>query len=76
MITAAREIIWIKLPKESKFGEITEMELVYDNEVALHIALNRVFHERDQTHRLITILIDKELSGDNVIEFVRSKNQL
>ncbi|XP_070004814.1 secreted RxLR effector protein 161-like [Nicotiana sylvestris] len=41
------ELIWIKqLLKELKLGEISQMGLVCDNQDALHIASNSVFHEK------------------------------
>ncbi|XP_070053380.1 secreted RxLR effector protein 161-like [Nicotiana tomentosiformis] len=44
--SATCELVWIKqLLKELKFGVISQMELVCDNQVALHIASNPVFHE-------------------------------
>ena len=47
MAMATCELVWVKqLLKELKFGEISKMELVCDNQAALHIASNPVFHER------------------------------
>ncbi|XP_019256318.1 PREDICTED: uncharacterized protein LOC109234708, partial [Nicotiana attenuata] len=47
MAMATCELIWIKqLLKELKFGEISHMGLVCDNQAALHIASNPVFHEK------------------------------
>ncbi|XP_070047196.1 secreted RxLR effector protein 161-like [Nicotiana tomentosiformis] len=47
MAMATCELVWVKqLLKELKFGEIIKMELVCDNQVALHIASNPVLHER------------------------------
>ena len=42
MATTTCELVWLKL----KFGKIDQMELVCDNQAALHIASNLVFHER------------------------------
>ena len=42
MATTTCELVWLKL----KFGKIDQMELVCDNQAALHIASNPVFHER------------------------------
>ena len=47
MVVATCELVWIKqLLGELKCGETGHMELVYDNQVALHIASNPVFHEK------------------------------
>ena len=47
MTTTTCELVWLKqLLEELKFGKIDQMELVCDNQVALHIASNPVFHER------------------------------
>lgn len=47
MVVAASELIWIKqLLKKLKFGENKAMELVWDNDAALHIGLNSVFYDR------------------------------
>ena len=47
MVVATCKLVWIKqLLGEMKFGETGHMELVYDNQAALHIASNFVFHER------------------------------
>ena len=44
---ATCEVVWIKqFLGEMKFGETGHMELVCDNQAALHIASNPVFHER------------------------------
>ena len=47
MATTTCELVWIKeLLGELKFGKIDQMELVCDNQAALHIASNPVLHER------------------------------
>ena len=41
------ELIWLKeLLQELRFGKDGQMTLVCDNQVALHIASNQVFHEK------------------------------
>lgn len=35
-----------QLIQERKFAETSQMKLVYENQAALHIAYNSVFHER------------------------------
>ena len=47
MAVATCELIWIKqLLQELKFGNTQQMKLCCDNQAALHIASNPVFHER------------------------------
>ena len=47
MATATCELVWLKqLLRELKFGKIDQMKLVCDNQAALHIASNPVYHER------------------------------
>ena len=47
MALATCELIWLKqLLQELRFGKDGQMMLVYDNQAALHIVSNLVFHER------------------------------
>ena len=47
MTLATCELIWLKqLLHELRFGKDEQMTLVCDNQAALHIASNPVFHER------------------------------
>ena len=47
MNSATYEFIWFKhLLKQLQFGEVTQMTLICDNQMALHISSNHVFHER------------------------------
>nr|KYP55800.1 Retrovirus-related Pol polyprotein from transposon TNT 1-94 [Cajanus cajan] len=47
MASATCELIWLKqLLKELRFGKVTQMTLICDNQAALHIASNPVFHKR------------------------------
>ena len=72
------ELIWIKqLLQELKFCEVQQMKLYCDNQAALHIASNPVFHERTKhieidCHFIREKLLSKEIST----EFVNSNNQL
>ena len=46
MVLATCELIWLKhLLQELRFGKDEQMKLVCDNQVALHIASNSIFHE-------------------------------
>ncbi|KAG2396416.1 uncharacterized protein HKW66_Vig0226910 [Vigna angularis] len=47
MASATCELVWLKqLLNELKFGDVTHMTLICDNQAALHISSNPVFHER------------------------------
>ena len=47
MALATCKLIWLKqLRQELRFGKDGQMTLVCDNQAALHIASNPVFHER------------------------------
>ena len=49
MTLATCELIWLKqLFQELRFGKDGQMTLVCDNQAALHIASNLVFHERTE----------------------------
>ena len=46
MALATCELIWLKhLLQELRFGKGEQMKLIYDNQAALHISSNLVFHE-------------------------------
>ena len=47
MALATCELIWLKhLLQELRFGKDKQMKLICDNQAALHISSNLVFHER------------------------------
>ena len=47
MALATCELIWLKhLLRELRFGKDEQMKLICDNQAALHIASNPVFHKR------------------------------
>ena len=47
MTLATCELIWLKqFLQELRFGKDEQMTLVCDNQAALHIASNPIFHER------------------------------
>ena len=47
MTLATCELIWLRqLLQELRFGKDEQIKLVCDNQAALHIASNPVFHER------------------------------
>jgi len=78
MASATCELIWLKqILKELQFGEVTKMTLIYDNQVALHINSNPVFHEKTKHIEIDCHFIrEKIILGDIKTEFVNSNNQL
>ena len=68
MATVTCELVWLKQSLgELKFGKIDQMELVCDNQAALHIASNPVFHERTKHIEIDYHFVrEKILSGDIV----------
>ncbi|XP_052725285.1 uncharacterized mitochondrial protein AtMg00810-like [Vigna angularis] len=78
MASATCELVWLKqLLSELKFGDVTHMILICDNQAALHISSNPVFHERTKHIEVDCHFIrEKIISGDIKTEFVNSSNQL
>ncbi|KAF3659003.1 Endoribonuclease Dicer -like protein 3b [Capsicum annuum] len=78
MVVATCELVWIKqLLRELKVGETGKMELVCNNQAALHIASNPVFHERTKHIEINCHFIrEKILLGDIFTKFVNSNDQL
>jgi len=72
MASAACELVWLKqLLQELQFGDVTQMTLVCDNHVALHISSNPVFHERTKHIEIDCHFVrEKVMSGDIKTEFV------
>jgi hypothetical protein len=78
MANATCELVWVKqLLEELKFCKVSPMKLICDNEAALHIASNPVFHERTK-HIEIDCHFMREKLTDGIIvtEFFRSNDQL
>jgi len=62
MASATCELIRLKqILKELQFREVNQMTLSCDNQDALHISSNLVFHERTKHIRLIVISFEKIL---------------
>ncbi|XP_073227016.1 uncharacterized protein [Cicer arietinum] len=74
----ACELTWLKqLLKQLKLGDVNVMKLICDNQVALHIASNPVFHERTKHIEIdFHFVRDKVLSGEITTNFVGSNDQL
>ena len=77
MALATCELMWLKqLLQELKFCEASQMELICDNQAALHIASNPVFHERTKHIEIDCHFIrEKILSGCIFTSHVKSSDQ-
>ena len=75
---ATYELIWLRhLLRELRFGKDEEMKLICDNQAALHISSNLVFHERTKHIKVDCHFIrDKIASGCMTTSFVNSNDQL
>ncbi|RVW45260.1 Retrovirus-related Pol polyprotein from transposon TNT 1-94 [Vitis vinifera] len=75
---ATCELIWLRhLLQELRFGKDEQMKLIYDNQAALHIASNPVFHERTKHIEVDCHFIrEKIASGCVATSFVNSNDQL
>nr|CAN76350.1 hypothetical protein VITISV_025245 [Vitis vinifera] len=78
MALATCELIWLKhLLRELRFGKDEQMKLTCDNQAALHIASNPVFHERTKHIEVDCHFIrEKITSGCVATSFVNSNDQL
>ncbi|KAG5009726.1 hypothetical protein JHK87_018241 [Glycine soja] len=77
MAMATCELMWIKqLLQELRFCEVGQMKLYCDNQAALHIASNPVFHERTKHIEIDCHFIrEKLLSKEIITEFISSNDQ-
>ncbi|RVW85438.1 Retrovirus-related Pol polyprotein from transposon RE1 [Vitis vinifera] len=78
MALATCELIWLRhLLQELRFGKDEQMKLICDNQAALHIASNPVFHERTKHIEVdCHFIIEKIASGCVATSFVNSNDQL
>ena len=78
MTLATCELIWLKqLLQELRFGNDGQMTLVCDNQAALHIASNPIFHENSKHIEVDDHFIrEKIASGCMTTSFVNSSDQL
>ena len=78
MALATCELVWLKqLIQELRFVEVSQMKLLCDNQAALHIASNPVFHERTKHIEIDCHFVrEKVLSGCIATSYVSSNDQL
>ena len=78
MALATCELIWLKqLLHELRFRKDGQMTLVCDNQAALHIAYNLVFHERTKHIEVDYHFIREKIASRCIITiFVNSSDQL
>ncbi|XP_019177704.1 PREDICTED: uncharacterized protein LOC109172908 [Ipomoea nil] len=78
MALATCELMWLKhLLQELQCGNVAQMTLICDNQAALHIASNPVYHERTKHIKFDCHFIRENIvSGCIKTSFVNSANQL
>ena len=78
MALATCELIWLKhLLQELRFENDEQMKLICDNQVALHISSNSVFHKRTKHIEVDCHFIRENIaSGCMITSFVNSNDQL
>ena len=78
MALATCELIWLRhILQELRFGKDEQMKLICDNQAALHMTSNPVFHERTKHIKVDCRFIrEKITSGCMTTSFVNSSDQL
>ena len=72
---AACELIWLKhLFKELRFGKYEQMKLICDNQVALYISFDPIFHERTKHIEVDCHFIREKIASACIITFVNSNH--
>ena len=74
MAAAACELTWLRyLLQQLRLGDIRGTKLICDNQAAMHIASNPVFHERTKHIEIDCHFVrEKVLSGEITTDFVKS----
>ncbi|RVW25612.1 Retrovirus-related Pol polyprotein from transposon RE1 [Vitis vinifera] len=69
MALATCELIWLRhLLRELRFGKDEQMKLICDNQAALHIASNPVFHERTKHIEVDCHFIREKIASGCVLQ--------
>ncbi|RVW32968.1 Retrovirus-related Pol polyprotein from transposon TNT 1-94 [Vitis vinifera] len=69
MALATCELIWLRhLLQELRFGKDEQMKLICDNQAALHIASNPVFHERTKHIEVDCHLLERRSHQDVLLQ--------
>ena len=78
MALATCELIWLRqLLQKLRFGKDEQIKLAYDNQTALHIASNPVFHEKTKHIEVNCHFIREKIASKCVAtSFVNSNDQL
>ena len=71
------ELIWLRHLQDLRFGNDEQMKQICNNQAALHIASNSVFHERTKHTEVDCHFIrEKIATGCMTTSFVNSSDQL
>ena len=78
MVLTTCELIWLKhLLQELIFGKDEQMKLICDNQAALHISSNPVFHERTKHIEVDCHFIREKIASRYIYtSFINSNDQL
>ena len=78
MALATCELVWLKhLLQELRYGKDERMKLICDNQAALHISSNPIFHERTKHIEVDCHFIREKIASECMTtSFVNSNDQL